>query len=604
LDKNNLELAALPTPVREITRLDEARLGILCVTVVACAASYSAHLTSFLHAKEGTLAVGTAVLGLMVIVRGRVSNRGVSFLIPLVALTLTAILAGAVGFAALNRAAAVELTRWSVLGLFVLCVFDLLENAQARRVISGAIVASMGAISLLAMAQYTDIASEIFPKYEGQAHALYSVFGNPGLMGGYLALGLPVAFYYSSKATTARAFWMASTVIISAGLGISGTRSAWAAAIAGTLFVVVSGKLWNRHALACVLLIALAGFCVVFLAPEQTVGRIYDVVERADPSSGLRLWFWSGAIRIFEDHPVFGAGPGNFAYRSPLALAQVLHEPGGERFVHNEIHTLHAHNDILEFGAELGVVGLGLILWWWIRLMGRSGPEWGGLIAFVVFSFFYFPSFSVPHAVVALLFAGMLFSRGRDVTSPESTSNSSGRLIATGVGLCAVLTLPLIVWIVLVPSVQFRTAQNLHLANLDPIPSYQLLDRSPWAPAEVREKLGLALLQAGRFEEAEHEFSNALEALDTGAVYLGLGVARLQQGKNAEAQDAFESCVYRWPSHEFAWELLLRATPPEDQGEILSRARRWLNSESIERLTSTQVSPNLDQTSGSGDRGE
>jgi O-antigen ligase len=589
--------------VREITRLDEARLGILCVTVVACAAAYSAHLTSFLHAKDGTLAVCTAILGLMILIRGRVSKKGVSFLIPLVALTLTAILAGAGGFAALNRAAAVELIRWSVLGLFMLCVFDLLENAHARRVISGAIVASMGAISLLAIAQYVGIASEIFPKYEGQAHALYSVFGNPGLMGGYLALGLPIAFHYSSKATTSRAFWMASTVIISVGLGISGTRSAWAAAIAGTLFVVVSGKLWNRHALACVLLIALAGLCVVFLAPEQTVDRIYDVVERVDPSSGLRLWFWSGAIRIFEDHPVFGAGPGNFAYRSPLALAQVLHEPGGERFVHNEIHTLHAHNDVLEFGAELGLAGLGLLLWWWFRLVRSPGPEWGGLIAFIVFSWFYFPSYCAPHAIVGLLFAGMLFAGG-DAIRSESDAQYSGRWVATGVGMCAMLLLPLVIWIVLVPSVQFRAAQNLHLANLDPIPSYQLLARSPWAPAEVREKLGLALLQAGRFEESEQEFSNALEALDTGAVYLGLGVARFQQGKNAEAQEAFESCVYRWPSHEFAWDLLLRAAPPEDQDEILSRARRWFDSESIERLTSTQITPNLDQTSGSGDHGE
>ncbi len=561
------------------TRLDVVRLALVCATLVACASAYSAHLTSFLHAKEYALAIGVAALGMLTLINGRTSRVGVSFLIPLLMLALVAVSAGLAGFSTLNRATAIELLRWSVLALFVLNVFDLLETEQGRRVVCAGIVASTVAVSVLALAQFAGLVPVLFPLYEGHAHPLYSVFGNPGLMGGYVALGLPLAFHFACGRTAMRPIWIASLFPICAGLAISGTRSAWAAALAGVLFVLAYERLWNRYAAASLLVVLMAVAAIVLVAPDQTIGRFESAALGGDPSSSLRFWFWSGAIELIREHPIFGVGPGNFAYYSPDALAQVLHAPGGDQFAHNEIHTLHVHSDYLELAAELGVIGLALMLWWCVRLLRCPGPEWGSLIACAVFATFYFPSFSTPHALVTLTSASILFARRN-----SADAKPAGRAVATLVGLSSLAVLGLVVWMVLIPSFAFRQAQDQHLGNSDPIPAYERLAEHPWAPADVHEKLGLALLQAGDNAAAEREFMNALATLDTGAVYLGLGVARFQQGKMDEAREAFESCVYRWPSHAYAWELLLRVTPQEDRDKVLERASTWLGREDIERL--------------------
>ena len=575
------ENEALLDSTNEVSRLNRIRLTVVAAAVVACASAYSAHLTSFLHAKEAALALCTGFLGILLILHGRVSRGSAAFLLPLVVVAVLCTASGALGFTNLGRASMVELVRWTILAAFILCMFDLLEKERTRCIIHDAIVGSAALVGLLAIVQYLRIAPFLFPDYEGKAHALYSVFGNPGLLGGYLAVGLPLAFY--GMAVSRRGYivrWVACATVVAA-LALSGTRSAWIAALAGTAFIVLTGRLWNRRALIGACTLGLTVLCVVLLAPEITAGRMRDALHGSDPSMGLRYWFWAGAIEMIREHPWFGVGPGNFGYFSPGALAAVLHSVGGEHYVHNELYTDHAHNDVLELVAELGVIGVLPFLWWWVRLFRSAGPEWGGLIALLVFSCFYFPFYSAPHALLGLLLAGMLVARGRDSGSESPARPRAQRVAALVVGGCAMLIFPLLVWVVILPSYRLRAAMDLHLAGADPIPAYERTLSAGWAPIETHEKLGLALLQAGDSEGAEREFTIAFRGMDTGAVYMGLGASLLQQGKTTEAKEALESCVSRWPSHAAAWELLYRVTPEGERTDLLRRANRWLDADEM-----------------------
>lgn len=575
----------IENPVCEPSRLDTIRLFVVAVAIVLCSAAYSAHLTSFLHAKEAILALSASVLGALTIVRGNVSRTGVFFLLPLLFVPVFCLAAGVFGFTDLGRSSVVEFIRWALLAAFVLCAFDLLEAERSRGPIRDAIVGSATLVGLLAVLQFMGIARYLFPDYDGNAHVLYSVFGNPGLLGGYLAASLPLAFYgmVESRRLHVVVRWTACAIVV-AGLALSGTRSAWAAAVAGTAFVILNGRLWNRRALALAGALIVPLLCVVLVAPELTSGRVEDAIHGSDPSMGLRYWFWSGAARMIREHPWAGVGPGNFGFYSPAALAEVLHGPGGERYVHNELHTVHAHNDFLELTAELGIAGVVPFLWWFARLFRSPGPEWGVLVALLVFSCFYFPYYSLPHGLVGLLAAGMIFTRGREAV-PRSLAKSGGRsAVAALTGLCAILVFPLLVWVVILPSYRLRAAMNLHVAGEDPIPAYERVLAQAWAPPETHEKLGLARFQAGDTEEAEQEFTTALEGMDTGAVYMGLGAVRLQLGKATEAKEALESCVYRWPSYVPAWELLLRVTPQEDRDDAIARAKHWLDRDDLQTL--------------------
>jgi O-antigen ligase len=575
---------AIADPEEETSRLDRVRLFVVAAAVALCATLFSAHLTSFLHAKEAVLALFTCVLGLLTMLRGRVSHSGVAFLLPLLVVPALCMVAGALGLTTLRLASAAEFLRWVALAAFILCVFDLLETEPNRRWLRDAIAGSAALAGLLAILQFMGVVPYLFPEYNGNAHAMYSVFGNPGLLGGYLAAGLPLALYEMSTARKAYVLRLLACVVIIAALALSGTRSAWIAAAAGTAFAVLHGRLWNRRALAGSGILALTLLGVVFLAPEFTTGRMQNALHGADPSMGLRYWFWAGTMEMIRDHVWFGVGPGNFGYFSPLALADVLHHVGGERFVHNEIYTDHAHNDLLELTAELGVIGILPIVWWWVYSCRRPGPEWGALISLLVFSCFYFPFYSMPHCLIGLLLAGMVYARARDADSHTPQQSAAQRSSAALVGLCAVFVLPLVVWMVVLPSFRLRAAMDLHVAGLDPIPAYERTLETAWAPIETYEKLGLALLQSGDSARAEREFLAALDGMDTGAVYLGLGAARLQLGKQTEAREAFEACVYRWPSHAAAWEMLLRVTPEGERADVLRRAERWLDADEISVL--------------------
>lgn len=79
-----------------------------------------------------------------------------------------------------------------------------------------------------------------------------------------------------------------------------------------------------------------------------TADRMGTIVSEKDESRSQRLAFWKAAIEYIKTHPVKGAGYGNWKLESI--------EPSKDIFDELSV-PLHAHNDFLEFFAELGIPG-------------------------------------------------------------------------------------------------------------------------------------------------------------------------------------------------------------------------------------------------------
>ena len=94
--------------------------------------------------------------------------------------------------------------------------------------------------------------------------------------------------------------------------------------------------------------------------------------------------------------------------------------------------------------------------------------------------------------------------------------------------------------------------------------------------SEAREKYGIALLDAGDYGRARDQFQLALEGSDSGSVYLGLGTAEYLLGHRSAALGPIEKAVYRWPSHQDAWRVLLRVCAESDREAWLRKAERFL----------------------------
>ena len=140
-----------------------------------------------------------------------------------------------------------------------------------------------------------------------------------------------------------------------------------AGAIAGLLAAVATGAAaWllrkQPKTLAIVLVAALALMQGTLVVLAMRAGTLYHTLEQRGgkvKSMAVRLNYWEGAIRVFEQHPLAGVGAGQFgkyytAFKPPYASEDVY----------------HPHNWLLNQGAEWGLLGIvGL-------LVALGGPGW------------------------------------------------------------------------------------------------------------------------------------------------------------------------------------------------------------------------------------
>ncbi|MCC6696062.1 MAG: O-antigen ligase family protein [Candidatus Hydrogenedentes bacterium] len=559
---------------------------VLCTAIVAGAVAYSSHLTSFLHAKEAVLAAGAGVLGVLYLKRGRVPRGSFWLVGPFGVSLIWGLIPGIFGSVPLGASNLVECLRWVILLLFAVCAFPILCSEERRQAVHRAIVGSAVIVGILATLQYGRLMPHFFPDYGGTAQRIYSVFGNAGLLGGYLAIAFPLALHDAFKPGRTGRIALVALAIIAGALLLSGARSAWLAAAAGAAFILVSARP-ARGRLIAMGVVAVAFVTILCLiAPEETVERLISMFRSVDPGRSLREWFWLGTWRMVEDSPLTGVGLGNYGAFSARYLGEVLWEPGGDRLAHNLLHTDHAHCDVLELLAELGVIGVIPLVLWWGRLIRCRGPEWGGLLSLAVFSLAYYPFYSAPHAILGLLLAGCLLGRAPKLAEGCSATRSS-RLLSRTLGIGALLVLPLVLWMVVLPSYLLRTAESSHLKGEDSTVAYERVVALRFTPSETHEMYGLALLDAGRFEDARDAFRTACKEMDSGGAYLGLAASLLMTGDSVGARDAVEQSLRRWPSSFEAWALLLKASPPHKRADIVLRARVWLEPGEIERLLAT-----------------
>ena len=158
---------------------------------------------------------------------------------------------------------------------------------------------------------------------------------------------------------------------------ISGSRSGWLA-ISGTLVIVgalalvdsrgreLVKRAWGSRAVR----LALIPVAIVFGIVAVIFGP--GMLARFGGGDGGRLELWATALRMIEDAPVLGFGPGTWMIR------RVAYTEPGEL----DWYQPHAHNQYLQTGAELGLVGLiagviafGAVGWLLIRALRDTDPE-------------------------------------------------------------------------------------------------------------------------------------------------------------------------------------------------------------------------------------
>lgn len=204
----------------------------------------------------------------------------------------------------------------------------------------------------------------------------FSTFGNPALLGGYIALMLPVAFgnIFSVRKRSEQFLYSFGTLLLFICLITTFTRGAWVSALIGVivfLFLSLPVLIENRRLVFIIFGIFFALLVVLVIISSSAKNPTLNVIERfrsifiIKGSVSARLEIWKSAVNAVEKRPLIGYGPDNFR----LAFAK-YQTPGYSLAAGRLSIADNAHNYFLQLATTGGIFTsvififlLGLFFW-------------------------------------------------------------------------------------------------------------------------------------------------------------------------------------------------------------------------------------------------
>ncbi len=249
------------------------------------------------------------------------------------------------------------------------------------------LIALFGIASLLSLYGFYQFLFQVGPHanvvdtYHVRADA---VFGQPNAFGGFEAMVFPIiAALLAYGPKWAKTWWTwVALALVALGVIDSFSRGAWVASMAAVFFMGVLA--WtsrgrtsiNRKFVVPAVVIPIIGFIIVDLLGKTNLSHVavhtYQTTgERLSSTVGAlvhpqhhfdtnqRLLIWKAALHAIKSHPILGVGLGGFT------RFVALHPVKGLVGLPPMAHDLY-----LEWGADLGVLGIVAAIWleWsWIK---------------------------------------------------------------------------------------------------------------------------------------------------------------------------------------------------------------------------------------------
>lgn len=242
------------------------------------------------------------------------------------------------------REALSRMGTYGMLSVTALMVVSVVNTPERLRRLFTALALWVGLSGIIALVMY----------YAGATLVASGFVGNRNILALYCNIGLAGAFLLQTltRAPMTKILLFASLPITLLTLGLTLSRTGLVIMLVA--LTVVGYRLLRQRGVMLLLGGALAIVVLGVVLPASfwsRAGTILPSIERQQDTFGMRVRLWEAGVRMVEDRPIFGVGPGNFR----LVLARYAR--GGLAGTQ-----LNAHNAYVVVAAETGLPGLALFL--------------------------------------------------------------------------------------------------------------------------------------------------------------------------------------------------------------------------------------------------
>jgi O-antigen ligase len=322
---------------------------------------------------------------------------------------------------------------------FAFLVVNVVRERRDVTLLLSALFASACLVALHAFLQYLGTLPGTGSSTE--AANMIATMGNQDAVGGFLAyLLLPAIILVNRSHTWPLRFVTALLVLFClAAVLMTHQTGVLLGLLAAVVAILIGWVLFppgperQKRSLLPILLLVLVGALLAttaFFFLTSPGGTSTDGTSRVgllwEANAGNdRAYYWSIGWTMLKEHPVAGAGLGNYKIDYMTSEAAYLAEPGATPPNATPLNAAQAHSDYVQAAAELGSLGalavvallLVLALSLWKRLRQRVGENRfdllllsGGVLVFLVHALVGFPAHWAAPALAALLLGSLALS--------------------------------------------------------------------------------------------------------------------------------------------------------------------------------------------------
>ena len=482
--------------------------------------------------------------------------------------------------------------------VFLLAINNMRGTAHTDRLVTAMMFAGLLS-SIYGILQYYNI--DLFPWIAelGPRRKVFSTHGNVQFLAGYLILLLPVGvgFLLSNVAKAKRLFTAFAIVPMYICLMMTYGRGAWISLFISILLIAViigrrrftiQRRRWVLTALTVIILVT-----VLFSlsGPLQRRGltiasQMSTLFEQRTETVAGRWLTWQVCGSMMKDYRLLGIGLGNFKFRYPDYLGVFLSDEKGVSYRAYASRKLRAHNDYLQVGVEMGLVGAVVLGWCICTFLIVGVPSLrrvererfplvagmvGGILAISIYALIFFPfqvsTIGLSFFLIMALLSGEV-SHGKVKTFSFSRLTSRRKFILIEAIVILAIFFSTIATRPLVADVYYRRGLT-HVRNNElhqAMANY--LKGLSWDPdrGELHFEAGYVELTKTYYDKAIEEFQKSLKTLNSELIYYHMANAYAKKGMLKEAISHYKKAIAIRPAFSAAHTNL---------GNVYAREGRW-----------------------------